>query len=90
MTATWFSEPKTKGKELIKKEIVTSEVIYYWMITLQIPLECQKWHLNRLITLIKVCNAKSKAANAKPNKRETLQSNAELNAARRKALGTSG
>lgn len=90
MTATWFNEPKDKTPGPIKKEVITSELIYYWMIALEIPFECQKWHLNRLLTLIKVCNAKAKAANTKPNKRKTLQNNAELNAARRKTLGTSG
>lgn len=91
MTATWFSElPKTTSGPTPKKEIITSELIYYWMIALEIPFECQKWHLNRLLTLIKVCNAKAKSANKKTNKRDTLTKNAELNAARRKALGTSG
>lgn len=93
MTATWFSEPKNAPQVPGKKEIITSELIYYWMIALEIPFECQKWHLNRLLTLIKVCNAKAKAANGKKssvNKREILANNAELNAARRKKLGTSG
>jgi hypothetical protein len=93
MTATWFSEPKNTPQVPGKKEIITSELIYYWMIALEIPFECQKWHLNRLLTLIKVCNAKAKAANGKKssvNKREILANNAELNAARRKKLGTSG
>lgn len=86
MTATWFNEKKTPKS----KEIITSEVIYYWMIALQIPSEYQKWHLNRLLTLIKVCNAKSKSSNKKVDKKEVLSKNAELNAARRKQLGSSG
>lgn len=94
MTATWFSENKNQPNVPGKKEVITSELIYYWMIALEIPFECQKWHLNRLLTLIKVCNAKAKAANSKKgsnvNKREILSNNAELNAARRKKLGTSG
>jgi len=93
MTATWFSEPKNGPQTPAKKEVITSELIYYWMIALEIPFECQKWHLNRLLTLVKVCNAKAKAANGKKNsvnKREILANNAELNAARRKTLGTSG
>lgn len=90
MTATWFSENKHSPPGPVKKEVITSELIYYWMVALNIPFECQKWHLNRLLTLIKVCNAKAKATNKKTNKRELLSKNAELNAARRKKLGTSG
>lgn len=91
MTATWFSEPKDgSNKPPIRKEIVTSELIYYWMIALEIPFECQKWHLNRLLTLIRVCNAKAKSTNTKQNKNDIMRRNAALNAARRKQLGTSG
>jgi hypothetical protein len=90
MTATWFSEPLNKPTGPVKKEIITSELIYYWMIAYEIPAEYQKWHLNRLLTLIKVCNAKAKTANKKQSKKEILASNTELNAARRKKLGTSG
>lgn len=89
MTATWFSERKGTGPTG-KKEVVTSELIYYWMVGLEIPFECQKWHLNRLLTLIKVCNAKAKSANNKQSKKDILSNNAELNAARRKQYGTSG
>ena len=86
MTATWFSkEVEKKGKS----ETVTSELIYYWMIALQIPMECQKWHLNRLITLVKICNVKNEPPK-KMSKRSIMSQNAALNAARRKQWNSKG
>ena len=87
MTATWFAEQKGGPKKNAQQ--VTSELIYYWMVTYQIPFECQKWHLNRLLTLIRVCNEENKPTKKK-NQREIMRSNAELNAARRKKWNSRG
>lgn len=86
MTATTVRD---NNRSKINNEIVTSELIYHWMIELQIPFECQKWHLNRLTTLIKVRIAKT--TKAKPMSRaEIMRNNAALNAARRKQLNSKG
>lgn len=86
MTATTFiDDPETKPN----RERITSELIYYWMIALNIPVEFQKWHINRLLTLIRVCNIKNSPPK-KRSKREIMSRNAALNAARRKQLNTKG
>ena len=86
MTATTFSKSLT-GKT--SREIVTSELIYYWMIALDIPLECQKWHINRLFTLIRVCNVKNQPAK-KTSQKELVNRYAELNRQRRAKLNSKG
>ena len=87
MTATYFSNEKGAAKR--SNELVSSELIYYWMITLNIPFECQKWHLNRLLTLIKVCNIKNQPPK-KMGKRDVMRNNAAINNARRKRLNSHG
>jgi hypothetical protein len=86
MTATWFSEQPGAPKS---REVITSELIYYWMTVFTIPFECETWHLNRLFTLIRICNIKQ----AKPQKMsrgEAARRNRELNTQRRSQLGTKG
>jgi hypothetical protein len=85
MTATRFYG----GDNEKSQEIITAEVIYYWMIALVIPIECQHWHLNRLLTLIQVCNRKN-APEKQLSPAEIAQRNRELNAQRKKELGTTG
>lgn len=88
MTATHFSNAQSDGSQIVK-ETVTSELIYYWMISLNIPFECQKWHINRLLTLIRVCEIKNTPPK-KMNKSQIMSRNAALNAARRAQLNTKG
>lgn len=91
MTATWFSDDK-KPQNRRKKEILTSEVIYWQMIALEIPQAYEKWHLNRLLTLIRVCSAKQEEqmGKNKMSKGDIRKQNAALNAQRRAKIGTRG
>jgi hypothetical protein len=86
MTATWFSEQPGAPKS---REVITSELVYYWMTVFQIPFECETWHLNRLFTLIRICNIKQ-AKPKKMSRSEIAARNRELNAQRKAQLGTRG
>jgi hypothetical protein len=86
MTATWFSDQPGAPRS---REVITSELVYYWMTVFQIPFECETWHLNRLFTLIRICNIKQ-AKPKKMSRAEVAARNRELNAQRKAQLGTTG
>ena len=86
MTATWFRET---GPGSQNREIITSEVIYYWMLTLNIDIDCENWHLNRLITLVRVTNEKN-APPKKVSRAEAARQRSELNKRRQAQYATQG
>lgn len=87
MTATTITD--RSGSRRASREIVTSELIYYWMVALEIPFECQKWHINRLMMLIQICEVKNQP-DKKMSRKSTMQQNAALNAARRQKARSRG
>ena len=89
MSATTFNDRESKGRSNRNGELVTSEVIYYWMVTFRIPQEFEKWHLNRLMNLIKICEIKSRPGK-KMKQSDILRQNAELNAKRLAQFNTRG
>lgn len=86
MTATTFPEDKSAKSN---RRIITAEVIDYWMISLQMPVEYRKWHLNKLIAQIRACNVMNQPPK-KRSARDIMSRNAELNAARRRSLNSKG
>ena len=85
MTATTFTDESHGGN----RERITSEIIYYWMLSLNIPVEFERWHLSRLLTLIRVCEVKSSKSKKMP-RAEVANKYKELNAARKKKYNTKG
>jgi hypothetical protein len=85
-SATTFGvmpQQKSKG------ETITAELIYYWLVAFNIPFECETWHLNRLFSLIRICNIKN-SPQKKMSRHEISNRNKELNARRKAELGTKG
>lgn len=89
MTATWFKDNNNVGAAKTKNEVITAEIIYYWMICLHIPAEYEKWHLNQLLTLIKVVSIKSSGPQ-KMDKAKASQMRRSLNQARRAKYKSKG
>ncbi len=85
MTATTFSNLRKSSR----REVITAEIIYYWMISFGIPFECQKWNINRLLALINVCGMKN-SKGEKMSRNEIYSQNRALNAARKAKLHTRG
>lgn len=86
MTATTINR---RGSKRQSREIVTAEIVYFWMIQYEIPSEYDKWHFNRLLTLIEVCSIKSGPQQKMGHKEQMAQQRA-LNEARRAQYKTRG
>lgn len=88
-TATHFRKGEESGSKKRSKEPITSDLIYYWLVACQIPFECQTWHINRLLTLVRIYELKNQKPK-KHSKNELLKNNAALNKAQRERFHTSG
>lgn len=89
MTATWFSNNNAVGAAKSRNEVITNEIIYYWMIKFNIPVEFQKWHIEQLLTLIKVISLKDSPPKKMSQKEAAAQQRA-LNAQRRSKMHSKG
>ena len=87
-TATWFNE--SARRKTGKKEIITAEIIYYWMTLYGVPLSCEHWHLNKLMTFLRVCAEKNNPDKKKTKGVDMAAQRRALNAARRQKYKTRG
>lgn len=88
MTATVFFDDEESTST--NKDTITSELIYYWMFTQNIPMACEKWHINKLIALIRVCSIKNAPPKKRMSEAEIKRRNHALNEARKKQHNTKG
>jgi len=88
-TATTFSK-NMQPKAASKNRTITSELIYFWMVSQNIPVDCEKWHLNRLLTLIRIASIENDPKRNKMSRRDIYNQNSALNAARRAKYHTKG
>lgn len=79
-SATRLMELPGKGQN---REVITSELIYYWMVALNIPWEAQHWHLNRLLTLVDLIQRKQNSGNNKMSKADMARHRSKTNQLRR-------
>lgn len=86
MTGTKFYDFSDKGNSSNKP--ISSEEIYCKMFTYGVPIECQKWHINRLLTLLQVFDVKND--NKKMSNAEVSAAYRRLNAERRKKMNSKG
>lgn len=86
---TASSVPDLDGRPSPFREIVTSELIYYWMVALNIPFEAEKWHLSRLMMLIRITNFKQTPPE-KQNKAQMMAKMREINEQRKAQYNTTG
>jgi hypothetical protein len=77
---------RRRGPKIVSRQVITSEVIYYWMIKYGVPLQCEKWHFNRLLKLLEVCEIKETPAKKnRVSRKEAINEIYRLNAERRAA-----
>lgn len=87
MTATKITDNRKNKPN--RNEYITSEIIYWSMIQHGIPVEFERWHINRLLTLINVCNAKSNGG-GKMKKKDILANYAKMNERNRAKYNSKG